>query len=479
TSSRAIVFDAKASIVAVAQREFAQHYPQDGWVEHDPEDIWSTTRAVAQEAIARAEAGGGKVACIGVANQRETTLVWDRASGKALHRAIVWQDRRTADACRRLKEEGAEAMVRERTGLVLDPYFSATKAAWILDKTGARKDAAAGKLAFGTVDSFVVSRLTGGKTHATDATNASRTSLFNIRTQDWDADLLRLFDVPRAMLPDVRDCAADYGATDKDLFGRSIPIFGVAGDQQAAAIGQACFAPGAIKSTYGTGCFMLVQTGETIVQSRNNLLATVAARLSGRATYAIEGSIFIAGAVVQWLRDGLKIIASAKETEPLARSIKDTGGVYVVPGFVGLGAPHWAPDARGLICGLTRATGRAEIVRAALESVAYQTADLLSAMRADGAAPKALRVDGGMVANDWLLQFMADVLDIPVERPVVMETTALGAAFLAGLQAGIYQSTDDVGAIWKREARFEPKMQRDERERLLAGWRKAVERTLV
>lgn len=479
TSSRAIVFDLKANIVAVSQQEFAQHYPDDGWVEHDPEDIWRTTLAVSRDAIARAEATGGEVAAIGVTNQRETTLIWERASGRPLHRAIVWQDRRTADRCRRLKADGAEALVRERTGLVLDPYFSATKAAWIIEKAGAASAAASGKLAFGTVDSFVIWRLTGGKTHATDATNASRTSLFNIRSQDWDKDLLKLFGVEAALLPQVKDCAADFGPTDPALFGRSIPVFGVAGDQQSAAIGQACFSPGAIKSTYGTGCFMLVQTGGEIVLSRNNLLTTVASRLDGKASYAIEGSIFIAGAVVQWLRDGLKIIASAQETESIARSIPDSGGVYVVPAFTGLGAPHWAPDARGAIYGLTRASGRAEIVRAALESVVYQTADLLAAMRADGAVPSALRVDGGMVANDWLLQFMADVLGIPVERPVVMETTALGAAFLAGLKAGLYQSTDDVAAIWRSDARFEPAMKATDRERLLAGWKKAVTRTLA
>lgn len=479
TSSRAIVFDLKANIVAVSQQEFAQHYPDDGWVEHDPEDIWRTTLAVSRDAIAKAEATGGEVAAIGVTNQRETTLIWERESGRPLHRAIVWQDRRTADRCRRLKADGAEALVRERTGLVLDPYFSATKAAWIIEKADAASAAASGKLAFGTIDSFVIWRLTGGKTHATDATNASRTSLFNIRSQDWDKDLLKLFGVEAALLPQVKDCAADFGATDPALFGRSIPIYGVAGDQQSAAIGQACFAPGAIKSTYGTGCFMLVQTGETIVLSRNNLLTTVASRLDGKASYAIEGSIFIAGAVVQWLRDGLKIIASAQETEALARSVPDAGGVYVVPAFTGLGAPHWAPEARGAIYGLTRASGRAEIVRAALESVVYQTADLLAAMRADGAAPSALRVDGGMVANDWLLQFMADVLDIPVERPVVMETTALGAAFLAGLKAGLYQSPDDVAAIWRSDARFEPAMKATDRERLLAGWKKAVTRTLA
>ncbi len=478
TSSRAIVFTLKAEIAAVAQAEYPQHYPADGWVEHDPEDIWRTTLDTARRALAEAEAKGGEVAAIGITNQRETTVVWERDTLKPIHNAIVWQDRRTADDCRRLKADGLEPLVRERTGLLLDPYFSASKAAWILTRQDARAKAEKGALAFGTVDSFLIARLTGGKAHATDATNASRTSLYNIRTNEWDADLLNAFRVPAAILPDVRDCAADYGVTEPSLFGRAIPIYGVAGDQQAAAIGQACFTPGAIKSTYGTGCFVLVQTGEDFVASKNNLLTTIAARLSGKTTYAIEGSIFVAGAAIQWLRDGVGLIGTAKESEALARSIDGNNGVYLVPAFTGLGAPHWAPEARGAIYGLTRATGRAELARAALESVVYQTADLLGAIRQDGVAPDALRVDGGMVANDWLMQFLADILDMPVERPAIMETTVLGAAFLAGLQADLYGSTDDVAAIWRRDARFEPKMKASAREDLLTSWRKAVERTL-
>jgi glycerol kinase len=480
TSSRAIAFNTHGEIIAAAQAEFPQIYPKPGWVEHDPEDIWKTTLSTAREAFEKAEASGGRVAAIGITNQRETAIVWDRESGEAIHNAIVWQDRRTAETCSRLKADGLEALIRDRTGLILDPYFSATKIAWLLDHArGSRARAEIGALAFGTVDSFLISRLTSGRVHATDATNASRTSLYNIRTNEWDDELLSAFGVPRALLPDVFDCAAEFGETDPSIFGRAIPILGVAGDQQAAAIGQACFEPGAIKSTYGTGCFVIVQTGDEIVHSKNNLLSTIASRLDGKTHYAIEGSIFVAGAAIQWLRDGLKIIESAAETEALARSIPDNGGVYLVPAFTGLGAPHWAPDARGAIYGLTRASGRAELARAALESVVYQTADLLAAIEADGVATETLRVDGGMVANDWLMQFLADILDTPVERPKVMETTALGAAFLAGLNADLYKSTKDVARHWVREARFTPKMKRGEREALLSGWRKAVERTLA
>jgi glycerol kinase len=479
TSSRAIAFDMKAEVVASAQAEFPQYFPSDGSVEHDPEDIWRTTLDAARAAISKAQAAGGRIVAIGLANQRETTLVWDRKTGAPIHRAIVWQDRRTADVCRRLKEEGFEEEVADKTGLVLDPYFSATKLAFILDAvSGARPRAERGELAFGTVDSFLISRLTGGRVHATDATNASRTSLYNIKTQQWDGSLLKAFRVPQGVLPAVKDCADDYGVTEAALFGQPIPIFGVAGDQQAAAIGQACFNSGDIKSTYGTGCFVVVNTGDKFVPSRNKLLTTIASRLNGRTTYALEGSIFIAGAAIQWLRDGLKMIQSAKETEALARSLKDNGGVYLVPAFVGLGAPHWRPDARGAIHGLTRASGRAELARAALEAVAYQTADLLEAIAEDGVRPRALRVDGGMVANDWLMQFLADILALPVERPKIMETTALGAAFLAGLKAGIYSSTDELAKIWSREARFDPAMAAGERDRLVKGWKKAVVRTL-
>ncbi|MBB5519770.1 glycerol kinase GlpK [Amphiplicatus metriothermophilus] len=480
TSSRAIVFDRAARIVALAQAEFPQLYPADGWVEHNAEAIWSTTLETARQALAEAEAKGGRVAAIGVTNQRETTLVWERDGGKSIHNAIVWQDRRTADHCARLNREGAEDMIRARTGLLLDPYFSATKIAWILDHVDdARRAAEAGRLAFGTVDSFLIWRLTGGRVHATDATNAARTSLFDINRNEWDDELLALFGVPRSLLPAVLDCAADFGETDPALFGRPIPIRGVAGDQQAAAIGQACFAPGAIKSTYGTGCFVLTHTGDQFILSKNNLLSTIACRLDGQTSYAIEGSIFVAGAAVQWLRDGLGIIETAGESETLARSIPDNRGVYLVPAFTGLGAPHWAPEARGLICGLTRASGPAELARAALESVVYQTTDLLAAIEADGVKPDALRVDGGMTANAWLMQFLADLLELPVERPEVMETTALGAAFLAGLKTGLYGSTDDVAAIWRRAARFEPRMSEGERARLIEGWRKAVRRALA
>jgi glycerol kinase len=480
TSSRAIVFSRDAKIAAVAQREFRQIYPRPGWVEHDPEEIWTTTLAVAKEAFDRAEAGGGRIAAIGITNQRETTIVWDRATGAPICNAIVWQDRRTADACARIKALGLEETVRDRTGLVLDPYFSATKVAWMLDNVaGARARGEKGALAFGTIDSFLIWRLTGGKRHVTDATNASRTSVYNIRASHWDDALLQSFGVPRAVLPEVLDCAANFGATQSSLFGRPVPIYGVAGDQQAAAIGQACFEPGAIKSTYGTGCFVLVQTGDELVRSKNNLLGTIASRMKGKTRYAMEGSIFIAGAAIQWLRDSLKIISSAAESETLAKSVSGNGGVYLVPAFVGLGAPHWAPDARGVLCGLTRASGRAEIARAALESVVYQTADLLQAISADGVRPSALRVDGGMVRNDWLMQFLADILDLPVERPEIMETTALGAAFLAGQQAGLYDSTEDVAAVWARNARFEPKMKPADRRALLEGWTKAVTRALA
>lgn len=479
TSSRAIAFDAAGAVVARAQAEFPQHYPRDGWVEHDPEDIWRTTLETAQAAFAEAEKHG-EVAAIGVTNQRETAIVWDRKTGKPVCNAIVWQDRRTGDACAALRDEGAETHVSARTGLVLDPYFSATKIAWILDNVdGARARAENGELAFGTVDSFLIWRLTGGGVHATDATNASRTMLYNIHDHRWDDALLDLFRTPRAMLPEVRECADDYGATDPALFGRALPICGVAGDQQAAAFGQACFAPGSIKSTYGTGCFVLVNTGDKPLVSRNKMLSTIAYRLNGKTAYALEGSIFIAGASVQWLRDELQIIKDAGETAALAESIETNNGVYLVPAFTGLGAPHWAPNARGLISGLTRGAGRAELARAALESVVYQTADLMSAIARDGAETKTLRVDGGMVANDWLMQFLADILGLPVERPKILETTALGAAYLAGLKAGIFQDTDEIAERWRLDARFQPAMAPELRSRNLAGWADAMRRALV
>jgi glycerol kinase len=477
TSSRAIVFDGSARAISAAQREFPQIYPADGWVEHDPEDIWGTTLDVARQAFEAAEAKGFTVAAIGITNQRETTLVWDRGTGKPIYNAIVWQDRRTAAQCASLKADGLETDVRQRTGLLLDPYFSATKLAWLLDHVdGARNRAAMGELAFGTVDSFLIFRLTGGRTHATDATNASRTNLFDLRSCAWDEELLKIFRAPKETLPKVLNCADDYGQTDARFFGRPIPIFGVAGDQQAATIGQCCFEPGSIKSTYGTGAFVVLNTGQQIVESRHRLLATVAYQLDGETTYGLEGSIFVAGAAIQWLRDGLGVITHAADTEGMARGLANNAGVYLVPAFTGLGAPYWNPDARGAVFGLTRATGPAELARAALESSAYQTNDLLEAMAADGVAPVSLRVDGGMVANDWFIGFLADVLAIPVERPQIMETTSLGAAYLAGYRAGVYGRPDEFSKLWASDRRVEPTLAADDRNALLEAWRTAVDR---
>jgi glycerol kinase len=481
TSSRAIVFAADLAIRGLAQREFAQHYPASGWVEHDPDDIWRTTVETARQAIAASGLAAGNIAALGITNQRETCLVWDRRTSKPIHRAIVWQDRRTADLCRRLKNEGHEPMVTARTGLLLDPYFSATKIAWLLDHVdGARRLAEAGHLAFGTVDTFLIWQLTGGRVHATDATNASRTLLYDIAKGGWDADLLKLFGVPGAMLPEVRDSNASYGTTDPSILGAALPILGVAGDQQAATIGQACFTPGMVKSTYGTGCFAVLNTGPERVPSKNRLLTTVAYQLDGTRTYALEGSIFVAGAAVQWLRDGLKIIASAPESGALAAEADAEQDVYLVPAFVGLGAPYWQPDARGALLGLTRGTGPAEIARAALEAVCYQTRDLLEAMRGDwtAAAKSVLRVDGGMVASDWTMQRLADILDAPVERPVVQETTALGAAWLAGHKAGVWPDAEGFAALWKLDRAFAPALDARERERKYAGWQRAVRAVL-
>lgn len=480
TSSRAMIFDQNGQSVSTAQQEFRQIYPKDGWVEHDPEDIWQSVLSVCRQALRHAGDAGHEVAGIGITNQRETTLVWDRQTGKPVCNAIVWQDRRTAELCSQLKAAGHEDLVTESTGLLLDPYFSATKLAWILDNIdGVRERAERGQLAFGTVDCFLLWRLTGGKVHATDATNASRTMLFNIHTQNWDETLLKLFRIPASLLPEVKDCCADYGTTDASLFGSAIPIGGIAGDQQAAAIGQACFEPGMTKSTYGTGCFVLVNTGTKAFRSKNRLLTTVAYRFAGQTSYAIEGSIFIAGAAIQWIRDCIKLIHSAGETETLAKSLESNRGVYMVPAFTGLGAPHWDPHARGAIFGLTRNTGIAEIVRATLESVGYQTRDLMEAIKRDSAiGSKALRVDGGMVVNDWFLQFLADILDLPVERPKVVETTALGAAYLAGVQTGLFASLDEVRDHWQREAIFNPQISPAERTSQLQGWDKAVGRVL-
>jgi glycerol kinase len=479
TSTRALLFDRAGAIAASAQRELPQIFPRDGWVEHDPEEIWRATVAVCEAVMV--EAGAEAVDAIGITNQRETTVIWDRASGQPIHNAIVWQDRRTAERCARMTADGLAETVAARTGLVIDPYFSATKIAWLLDSVaGAREAAGRGELAFGTIDSFLLWRLTGGTVHATDATNAARTMVFDIHTQDWDDDLLGYLQIPRAILPRVLDNSALFGVTEAALFGREIPITGMAGDQQAATVGQACFAPGMVKSTYGTGCFVLLNTGAQPVASANRLLTTLAYRLEATPTYAVEGSIFTAGAAVQWLRDGLGVIAEAGESEALAGSVEDTGGVYMVPAFTGLGAPYWDPDARGAILGLTRDSGTPEIVRAALEAVCYQTRDLMRAMADDGtsvaAAPRALRVDGGMAANDWLMQFLADVLDMPVERPAVIETTALGAACLAGLHTGFFESLDDVAGQWQSERAFHPALAADERERLYGAWLDAVRR---
>ena len=482
TSSRAIIFDDQMKIVASAQEEFPQHYPASGHVEHDPADIWSTVAATCREAVERAEVATSDIAAIGIANQRETVIVWDRETGRPIHNAIVWQDRRTADRCAKLREDGHEKFITAATGLLLDPYFSATKLAWLLDNVdGARQQAEDGKLAFGTVDTYLIWRLTGGRSHVTDATNAARTMLYNIDQGEWDADICKLLDIPRAMRREVKDCAADFGMTRADLFGREIPIYGVAGDQQAATIGQACFEPGMLKSTYGTGCFALLNTGDRMVASKNRMLSTIAYQFDGRPTYALEGSIFIAGAVVQWLRDGLKVIRHAGETDALAKSADPKQTLYMVPAFTGLGAPYWDAESRGAIFGLTRNSGPAEFARAALQSVGYQTRDLLEAMQDDwGSADSAniLRVDGGMSANDWTMQFLSDILGVPVDRPKVVETTTLGAAWLAGSRAGLYPDREEFSKIWALDRQFTPSMDEATRERLYKGWKNAVSRTL-
>ena len=477
TSTRSILFDRSLEPVASAQQEFRQIYPRPGLVEHDPEEIWATVLATARDALARAGAAARDVAGIGITNQRETTIVWDRATGKPIHNAIVWQDRRTADACAALRTAGHEPFVAARTGLLLDPYFSATKIAWILDNVdGARSAASAGRLAFGTVDAFLLWRLTGGNVHATDATNAARTLLLDIHTGQWDDDLCRRFGVPAGLLPQVRDSSGDFGTT--GLLGGPIRILGVAGDQQAATVGQGCFAPGMMKSTYGTGCFALLNTGDRPVASNHRLLTTIAYQLAGKRTYALEGAIFIAGAAVQWLRDALKVIASAPDVNALAAAADPAEQVYLVPAFVGLGAPWWDADASGAIFGLTRKSGVAEVASAALEAVGYQTRDLIDAMRADWpGAGTVLRVDGGMTASDVAMQFLADILDAPVDRPAVMETTAVGAAYLAGLAAGLCPDLDRFAATWTCERRFTPRMDAAIRQRKWAGWQDAVRRT--
>ena len=481
TSSRAIVFSDQGTIIASGQQEFSQHFPQPGWVEHEPQEIWQTTLSSARQAIAEAGCLASDIAAIGITNQRETTLIWDRSTGEPVYPAIVWQDRRTADQCLALKQQaGLEDKINKKTGLLLDPYFSATKISWILDNVeGARERAERGELAFGTVDSFLLWQLSGGECHATDATNASRTLLFNIHSQQWDDELLETFRVPAALLPQVKDSAADFGNAQSKWLGAEIPVAGIAGDQQAALIGQACFQPGMAKSTYGTGCFMMMNTGNKALHSSHRLLTTVGYRLNGETTYALEGSIFMAGATIQWIRDGLQLICNARETQPLAEQTGYENPVYMVPAFAGLGAPYWDPQAKGAIMGLTRDTGIKEIVTAGLQAVCYQTRDLLEAMAEDGVKPAALRVDGGMVVNGWLVQFLADTLAISIARPQVTETTALGAAFLAGLQVGIFSSLEQLAELWVHEQAFEPSLPEEARERLYQGWIDAVNRVRV
>ncbi|HBQ35245.1 MAG TPA: glycerol kinase [Rhodobacteraceae bacterium] len=474
TSSRSILFDADMRVAASSQQEFIQHFPKSGWVEHDPEDLWQTVLQTTKAAMTKLEIGATDIAAIGITNQRETTIVWDKTTGQPIHNAIVWQDRRTAGVCQRLKAAGHEPMISRKTGLLLDPYFSGTKLKWLLDNVdGARALAEAGELLFGTVDCYLIWRLTAGRVHATDATNAARTLLYNIRDGHWDAEICDLLDVPMAMLPEVLDCDGDFGETTE--FGGSIEICGVAGDQQAATVGQACFKPGMMKSTYGTGCFALLNTGDQLVQSSNRLLGTIAYQFGGVTTYALEGSIFIAGAAVQWLRDGLEIIDNAGQTQRLAQTADDSQNVVLVPAFTGLGAPYWNADCRGAVFGLTRGTGAGEMVRAALESVGYQTRDLLEAMQADWPTDNAvLRVDGGMAASDWAMQFLSDILDAPVDRPTVLETTALGVAWIAGMTAGIYPPQDEFADNWALERRFAAKMPADLRGRKYAAWKRAI-----
>ena len=481
TSTRALVFDQSKNIIASAQKEFPQHYPQSGWVEHDPEDIWTSVLETCQTALKKAKVKAADVVALGITNQRETTLIWNRATGAPIYNAIVWQDRRTAEICAQLREDDYEKTFRRKTGLLLDPYFSGTKAAWILDHVpGARKRAENGELAFGTVDTFLLWRLTGGKSHATDATNASRTLMFDIHRGEWSKKLCKILNVPRELLPDVKDCASEFGTTLPEFFGAAIPVRGIAGDQHAAMIGQACFKPGMMKSTYGTGCFALLNTGEDAVDSKNRLLTTIAYQLNGERTYALEGSIFIAGAAVQWLRDGLKIIGKAGESGALAEQADAGQNVILVPAFVGLGAPYWDADCRGALFGLTRGTTNREIAKAALEAVCFQTRDLLEAMKRDwdGNSKTVLRVDGGMSASDWTMQALSDILGVSVDRPILLETTALGAAYLAGYQSGLYEKPEKFAKDWSLERRFTPMMGDHERKTKYAAWKEAVFRTL-
>lgn len=483
TSTRSIIFDPQGKEISLSRREFPQHYPQLGWVEHDVEDIWNDAVYTIRNAIEKSslKTNLSEIAAIGITNQRETVVIWNKTTGKPIYNAIVWQDRRTANLCHALKKEGLEETIYEKTGLLLDPYFSATKIAWLLDNIpGVRIAAERGELAFGTIDSFLLWRLTGGKVHATDATNASRTLLFNIKTQNWDPELLKIFDIPIALLPEVKDNSTLFGVTDPALFGKSIPITGMAGDQQSALIGQACFEPGMVKATYGTGCFMLLNTGDKIVTSNNRMLSTTAYRLNGKATYALEGSIFVAGAAIKWLRDGIGIITHASQTDDMATKVSDNHEVYMVPAFVGLGAPHWDPDAKAIITGLTFNATAAHIARAALESIAYQTYDLAEAMKKDSHADiLSIRVDGGMSANNWYCQFLASITNTNVERPAYIETTAMGAAYLAGMGCGIWNNPTDITKHWEEGTSFTPKMTEEERQKKLDGWRLAFKKALL
>ncbi|VAW21191.1 Glycerol kinase [hydrothermal vent metagenome] len=482
TSSRAILFDGKQNVVGVSQKEFTQIFPKSGWVEHDPEEIWQSVVTTCRQAINNAKISARQIAAIGISNQRETVVVWDRETGKPVYNAIVWQDRRTAKMCETLKLAAKEKIFTKKTGLLLDPYFSGTKLRWLMENVpGIKEKARKGKLAFGTIDSFLIWRLTGGEVHATDATNASRTLMFNIKTNEWDEELLKILKVDAELLPQVKDCADNYGVTKPDLFGAAIAIRGVAGDQHAATIGQACFKPGMIKATFGTGCFVVLNTGDRLVSSKNRLLSTIAYRLDGKTTYALEGSIFVAGAAVQWLRDGLKIIKDAAETGDMAAMADPNQSVYMVPAFVGMGAPYWDAEARGAIFGITRNTGPKELARAALEAVCYQTKDLIEAMHKDwkgSGSETILRVDGGMVASDWTMQFLADILDAPVDRPTISETSALGAAWLAGAHVGVWPNQRNFTKSWALEHQFTPQIKRRQRNIKLKGWQNAVERTL-
>ena len=480
TSSRAILFSLSGKPVCSSQKEFKQYFPKDGWVEHDPNEIWNTTKKVLINIIKKSKKLKGKIITIGITNQRETTILWDKKTGKPVYNAIVWQDRRTAEFCKKFKTKIKEKIINKKTGLLVDPYFSGTKIKWILDNVPkAKKLAKNNQLLFGTVDTFLIWKLTKGKMHLTDATNASRTMLFNISTNKWDKDILFNLRIPKNILPAVKNSSDDFGFTAKSITGNSYPINGVVGDQQAASIGQSCFTKGSVKSTYGTGAFVLVNTGNKKIYSKNKLLTTICYRLNGKTTYALEGSIFIAGAGVQWLRDKIKFISSAAETEKIAQSMKSNNGIYLVPAFTGLGAPYWNPNSRGVICGLTRDTSQKEIVRATLESVAYQSNDLFNAMKNDGVKPNLIKVDGGMVKNNWFSQFLSDVIDTKVIRPRVQETTALGAAFMAGLRIGIYNSLNDISKNWKIDKKFVPKIGKSKRTKLLKEWEQAIRKTLI